>query len=62
MVALGNTTFKLKDIEILARTAISKIDKEFWNKCERHVQEIETDYYQREGLHFIQPTAILYIL
>ena len=59
LVALRNTTFKLKDIEILTREAISSIDKEFWNKCENHVHKIEEDYWKKEGLHIIQPPAII---
>ena len=58
-MALRNTTFKLKDIEILTREAISSIDKEFWNKCENHVHKIEEDYWKKEGLHIIQPPAII---
>ena len=59
LVALWNTTFKLKDIEQLTRKAISTIDKEFWNKCERHVRDIENEYWEKEGLRFTQPTVVI---
>ena len=59
LVALWNTTFKLKDIEQLTRKAISMIDKEFWNKCERHVRDIENEYWEKEGLRFTQPTVVI---
>ena len=59
LVALRNTTFKLNDIEKLTKEAISEINKEFWNKCENHVHKIEEEYWQKEGLQFIQPTTII---
>lgn len=48
LVALGNAKFKLKDIEKLTKEAISKTEKEFWNKCENHVHKIGEDYWQEE--------------
>ena len=62
LVALKNTTFKIKDIENSTRAVISSITKEFWNKCEDHVKTIEDNYYQHDGLHFIQPSIIINML
>ena len=62
IVALKNTTFKIKDIENSTREAISSITKEFWNKCEDHVKTIEENYYQHDGLHFIQSSIIINVL
>ena len=59
LLALQNTTFKLNNIEKLTKEAISEINKEFWNKCENHVHKIEEEYWQKEGLQFIQPTTII---
>jgi len=35
------------------------IDKVYWNSCEDHVQKIERGYWEREGLHLVQPTTII---
>ena len=59
LVALNNTTFKLKDIKNLTKTALSTIDKDYWNKCEDHVSANEQGYWDREGLHFDQPSLII---
>ena len=36
-VAAQNTTFNMRDVEVLTREAISKIDIEFWVNCVEHV-------------------------
>ena len=62
LVAINNTTFNIKEIEISTRKAISSIDKAFWNKCENHVKKIEEGYFKNEGLHFVQPKVIINML
>ena len=59
LVALRNTTFNLKDIKRLTAESIPKIDKVYWNSCEDHVHKIERGYWEREGLHLVQPTTII---
>ena len=59
LVALENKTFKIKDIKQHTMTALSKIDKQYWNKCEDHVNKFETEYWQREGLQFMQPAIVV---
>ena len=45
--------------ERLTVESIPKIDKVYWNSCEDHVQKIERGYWEREGLHLVQPTTII---
>lgn len=61
-VAEKNTTFKMCDVQNLTREAISTINKEYWRKCEDHVLREEDGYWQRDGLQFVQPTALVNIL
>ena len=61
-VAMENTTFKMKDIKLLAIKAISNLDKSYWIKCEDHVKKIENDYWQQEGLWNTQPTVIINLM
>ena len=58
-VAAANTTFKLKDVEKHTKEALSKIDKEFWQKCERHVRKIEEEYWEKDGLNISQQPSII---
>ena len=58
-VAANNTTFKLSDVKILTHAALSTIDKTYWDKCEDHVLKEEDDYWRKDGLNFIQPTAVI---
>uniref|UniRef100_A0A0B7BNV4 Tc1-like transposase DDE domain-containing protein n=1 Tax=Arion vulgaris TaxID=1028688 RepID=A0A0B7BNV4_9EUPU len=43
-VAAVNKTFKLRDVKVLTRDALAKIDIEYWNKCEEHVLREEEAY------------------
>uniref|UniRef100_A0A0B7BGD8 Tc1-like transposase DDE domain-containing protein n=1 Tax=Arion vulgaris TaxID=1028688 RepID=A0A0B7BGD8_9EUPU len=61
-VAEKNTTFKMCDVQNLTREAISTINKKYWRKCEDHVLREEDGYWQRDGLQFVQPTALVNIL
>ena len=58
-VAAANTTFKLKDVEKHTKEALSKIDKEFLQKCERHVRKIEEEYWEKDGLNISQQPSII---
>jgi transposase len=58
-VAAQNKTFKLCDVKDLTRDALAKIDIEYWRKCEEHVLREEEAYWQRDGLHFLQPLAVV---
>ena len=61
-VASENTTFKLCDIKALTRTAILGVDKALWAKCEDHVLREEENYWNNEGLWFIQPRTVINLL
>ena len=54
-----NTTFKLKDIEILIRQSMRDIDQAFWKKCVDHVIKEEDDYWRNDGLGFIQQQLVI---
>ena len=58
-VATNNRSFKLSEVKILARNALSSVDKCFWQKCEDHVLREEETYWQKEGLAIIQPDMII---
>jgi transposase len=61
-VAADNTTFKLSDVKILTQAALSNIDKTYWNTCEDHVLKEEEEYWRKDGLHFIQPRAVINLM
>ena len=61
-VAAQNTTFKMCDVKDMTREALSGIDTEYWAKCEEHVLQEEEDYWQRDGLQFIQPITVVNLL
>jgi transposase len=61
-VAAQNTTFKMNDVKVLTRDALSKIDIEYWEKCVEHVLREEEEYWQRDGLQFIQPITVVNLL
>lgn len=61
-VAALNTTFKMCDAKVLTHEALSKIDIEYWKKCEDHVIREAEQYWQRDGLQFIQPLTVVDLL
>lgn len=61
-VAAENTSFKLCDIKELTHAALSQIDKDFWCKCEDHVLKEENDYWEKDGLSFVQPRLVINML
>jgi transposase len=61
-IANENTTFKINDVKKLTMKAISEIDQEYWAKCEDHVLKVEEEYWQKDGLSFIQPSAVIHLM
>jgi transposase len=61
-VADRNTTFKISDINHLTHVALSEITVEYWKKCIDHVIREEEDYWQRDGLGFLQPNIVINLL
>lgn len=61
-VAKNNTTFKLSDLKELANTALSQIDQTFWQKVDEHVQKVENQYWERDGVGFLQREIIINVI
>ena len=61
-VAMENKTFKLGEIQVITCEAMKDVDKEYFSKCEDHVLIIEEEYWENEGLRFIQPDAVVNLL
>lgn len=49
-VARNNTTFKLSDVKNLFNKAISEVTSENWQKCIRHVTEIEKKMWELDNI------------
>lgn len=58
-VAEQNRTFKMHDVEVLTRESLASIDIQFWKTCVEHVLREEDEYWQRDGLQFVQPVTII---
>ena len=58
-VAAKNTSFKMKDVEVLLNNALDCVDKEYWRKCCLHTLKEEEIYWKRDGLSFIQPEMVI---
>ena len=58
-VADENTSFKLDDVKTLTHKALAAVDIEKWRKCAAHVEREEQNYWDRDGLGFVQPTTIV---
>lgn len=62
LVAAENKTFKLSNMKELTYAALSKIDRDYWCKCEDHVLKEENDYWDKDGLSFVQPRIVINML
>ena len=49
-VARNNTTFKLKDVKVLAESAMNQVSTEEWKNCIAHVMEEETKFWELDKL------------
>ena len=58
-VASQNTTFRLKDVKILAQDAIQSITQEAWKKATDHVISIEDRLCAAEGIIESIPPVIV---
>ena len=58
-VARENKTFKLSDVKELTAAAIRDVDKAFFSRCEDHVLKLEDEYWQKDGLSFLQLPMII---
>jgi transposase len=61
-VAAQNTTFKMYDVKVLTHNALMKIDIEFRKRCLDHVLREEEEYWQPDGLQFIQPPTVVNLI
>ncbi|XP_005097280.1 uncharacterized protein LOC101856802 [Aplysia californica] len=58
-VASQKTNFKLKDVKQLSENVISRVDKVYWRQWETHGKRMKDEYWEKEGLEFIQPRVVI---
>ena len=59
-VADENTTFNIKDVEVLTKKALDEVTPESWKKCVEHVEKVENDYWKNDGIGYVQAPIIIY--
>ena len=58
-VADENTTFNIKDVEVLTKKALDEVTPESWKKCVEHVEKVENDYWKNDGIGYVQAPIII---
>ena len=58
-IADRNKTFKIRDVDLLARQVLGEVSREHWVNAIEHVKKVEQQYWQRDGLLDIEVEPLI---
>ena len=50
------------DLHLMTYTALKKVERDYFVKCEDHISKLEDEFWKSDGLKFIEPNIIINIM